>query len=119
MPTNKVEVYRVLYRINHAFAFVVERLKKLEPMQIVAPRYIRNFQGYTQELQAKINQELLEELHGIELDAWARFGKIREAEEKRLRDPDDVFIQAEERRKELAKQKSKNEKNRSSKRKQP
>ena len=34
---------------------------------------------------------------------WGRVGKIRQAEEKRLRDPDDVFIQAEERRKELAK----------------
>jgi hypothetical protein len=105
MATNKVEIYRLLYRINHAFAFVVDRLKELEPMQIVAPRYIRNFQGYTQELQADINQELLEAMHGMELDDWGKFGKIRQAEEKRLRDPNDVFIQAEERRKELAKKK--------------
>jgi hypothetical protein len=105
MATNKVEIYRLLYRINHAFAFVVDRLKELETMQIVAPRYIRNFQGYTQELQADINQELLEAIHGMELDDWARFGKIRQAEEKRLRDPDDVFIHAEERKKELEKQK--------------
>ena len=62
-------------------------------------------------MQADINQELLEALHGMELDDWARFGKVRQAEEKRLRDPDDVFIQAEERRKELAKQKKKRKQN--------
>jgi hypothetical protein len=30
------------------------------------------------------------------LDEWGRFGKIRQAEEKRLRDPADVLIHAEE-----------------------
>jgi hypothetical protein len=36
-----------------------------------------------------------------------RFGKVRSAREKELRDPDDVFIHAEERRKELARQSKK------------
>jgi hypothetical protein len=54
-----------------------------------------------------MNQELLEILHGAELDDWSRFGKVRQAREKELRDPDDVFIHAEERRKELAKRKKK------------
>jgi hypothetical protein len=64
-------------------------------------------QGYAQELQAEINQELLETMHQTELDDWGRFGKVRQAEEKRLRDPDDVFIHAKERRKELAKKRKK------------
>jgi len=54
-----------------------------------------------------MNQELLETMHATELDDWGRFGKIRQAEEKRLRDPDDVFIHAEERRKELRKKSKK------------
>jgi hypothetical protein len=70
----------------------------------------RLFKGYTKELQSKINQELLEPMHATELDDWGRFGKIRQAEEKRLQDPDDVFIHAEERRKELAKERKKNKK---------
>jgi hypothetical protein len=49
-----------------------------------------------QELQAEINQDLLETMHQTELDDWGRFGKVRQAEEKRLRDPADVLIQAEE-----------------------
>jgi hypothetical protein len=50
-------------------------------------------------------------MHSEELDDWGRFGKIRQAEEKRLRDPDDVFIHAEERRREInkaAKRKARN-----------
>jgi hypothetical protein len=49
----------------------------------------------------------LEILHSAELDDWSRYGKVRQAREKELRDPDDVFIHAEERRKELAKQRKK------------
>ncbi len=53
-------------------------------------------------------------MHQDELDDWGRFGKIRQAEEKRLRDPDDVFIQAEERRQELKKQELKKKKRKQS-----
>jgi hypothetical protein len=61
-----------------------------------------------QELQAEINQDLLETMHQTELDDWGRFGKVRQAEEKRLRDPADVLIQAEEyKRSQLRKKKDK------------
>jgi len=53
-------------------------------------------------LQAEINQDVVEILDGIESHDMFRFGKVRSAREKELRDPDDVFIQAEERRQELA-----------------
>jgi hypothetical protein len=49
-----------------------------------------------------MNQELLEILHSAELDDWSRYGKVRQTREKELRDPDDVFVHAEERRRELA-----------------
>jgi hypothetical protein len=65
------------------------------------------FPGFAQELQAEFNQEFLSELHDLELDDWNEYGKVRQRWEKHLRDPDDVFIHAEERRKQLAKQKRK------------
>jgi hypothetical protein len=43
-------------------------------------------------------------MDGVESDDLARFGKARTAREKELRDPDDVFIEAEARRQELARQ---------------
>jgi hypothetical protein len=67
------------------------------------PKSAKLLSGLAQELQAEINQEFLEDLHQLELDDC----KVRQAREKELRDPDDVFIQSEERKKQLAKQRKK------------
>lgn len=100
--TKKLSIYHTLYRLNRSFAAIVEHCRTLEATRFFRSKYLRNFQGFTQELQAEINEELLETLQRAELEDWNRYGKVREAWEKRIRDPDDVFIQADERRKELA-----------------
>ena len=102
--TKKLLIYHTLYRLNLSFSNIVTRCRELHDAGGLTARSTKLFQGYTQELQAEINQELLETMHATELDDWGRFGKIRQSEEKRLRDPDDVFIHAKERRKELQKQ---------------
>jgi hypothetical protein len=104
----KLLIYHTLYRLNLSFSSIVTRCRELLDAGALTAHSTRLFQGYTQELQAEINQELLETMHATELEDWGRFGKIRQAEEKRLQDPDDVFIHAEERRKELAKKRKKN-----------
>lgn len=105
--TKKLHVYHTLYRLNLSFSNIVVHSRTLQEAGVFTAKSTRLFQGYAQELQAEMNQELLETMHQTELDDWGRFGKIRQAQEKRLRDPDDVFIQAEERRKELAKKRKK------------
>lgn len=110
MATNKIEIYRLLYKLNHGFGFVVEQLRQMEATKFFSTKSLRNFQGFTQELQAEFNQEFLELLHQLELDDWGRYGKVRQAREKELSDPDDVFIKAEERRQELKKKKRKQNK---------
>jgi len=42
-------------------------------------------------------------MHQDELDDWAQFGEVRATYEKNLKDPDDVFLDAEERKQELRK----------------
>ena len=105
--TKKLHVYHTLYRLNLSFSNIVAHCRMLQEAGVFSAKSTRLFQGYAQELQAEMNQELLETMHQTELDDWGRFGKIRQAQEKRLRDPDDVFIHAEERRKELAKKRKK------------
>jgi len=107
MANTKSTNYRTLYRMNRAFDYITEQLGLLDQARLLRQGMLKVLRGYTQELQADINQEALEIMHQDELDDWGRFGKTRQAEEKRLRDPDDVFIHARERRKELAKQKKK------------
>ena len=94
--TKKLHVYHTLYRLNLSFTNIVGHCHTLQEAGRLTAKSSKVFQGYVQELQAEINQELLERMHDDELEDWARFGKIRQAEEKRLRDPADVLIQAEE-----------------------
>ena len=110
MANTKSTNYRTLYRMNRCFDFITEQLSLLTQAGLLSRKSLRNFQGYTQELQAEINQELLERMHQTELDDWGRYGKVRQAREKELSDPDDVFIHAEERRQELKKKKRKQHK---------
>ena len=102
--TKKLHVYHILYRLNLSFSNIVGHCRALQEAGSLTAKSSKVFQGYAQELQAEINQELLERMHDDELEDWARFGKIRLAEEKRLRDPDDVFIHAKERKRQIARE---------------
>ena len=105
--TKKLLIYHTLYRLNLSFSNIVTHCRTLQEAGVLTAKSTRLFQGYAQELQAEMNQELLETMHQTELDDWGRFGKIRQAEEKRIKDPDDVFIHAEARKQELLKKRKK------------
>jgi hypothetical protein len=105
--TKKLHVYHILYRLNLSFSNIVGHCRALQEAGSFTAKSSRLFQGYAQELQAEINQQLLETMHQTELDDWGRFGRIRQAEEKRLKDPADVLIQAKEyKRSQLRKKKT-------------
>ena len=100
----KLRIYHTVYRLNLSFTNIVEHCAALREYGVFTAKFTRLYQSYAQELQAEINQGLVETLEGIESHDMFRFGKVRSAREKELRDPDDVFIHAEERRQELARQ---------------
>ena len=102
--TQKAGIYETLSSLNLAFAQVVQHLHTLNKIGLSKSKAAKLFPDFAQELQAEFNQQFLEDLHQIELDDWNEYGKARQKYEKHLRDPDDVFIHAEERRKQLAKQ---------------
>jgi len=108
----KAQLYRTLYRLNLSFARIVDSCRELQGTGAFRAKFIRLHQAFAQELQAEINEEVLGILHGMETDDQYRFGKVRDARDKELRDPDDVFIHARERRKELAQQRKKQPKGR-------
>jgi hypothetical protein len=100
--TKKLHVYHILYRLNLSFSNIVGHCRALQEAGSFTAKSSKLFQGYAQELQAEINQELLEGMHDAELVDWARFGKVRQAREKELRDPNDILIQAKERKEQIA-----------------
>jgi hypothetical protein len=93
--TKKLHIYHTLYRLNLSFASIVTRCRALEESGIFPAKTVRRYQGFTQELQSEINEELLETMQEIESDDWNRHGKVRQAWEKELRDPDDVLASKE------------------------
>jgi hypothetical protein len=101
--TKKAETYHILYQLNSSFAAIVGHFTALQQVGAITSQSNREFQAFTQELQAEFNQEFLLDWHETEMDDWYRFGKVRQAQEKRLKDPDDVFIHARERKQELSK----------------
>lgn len=103
----KTQIYRTLYRLNLSFMRIVDHCGELQETGIFRSKFTRIHKAFAQGLQAEINEEALSILLDIETDDRNRFGKIRDARDKELRDPDDVFIHAEERRRELAKQRKK------------
>jgi len=100
----KAEIYETLSSMNRAFAGLVQHLQTLHGTGLFKSKAAKLFPSFALELQAEFNQEFLEGLHQLELDDWGRYGKARDKWEKHLRDPDDVFIHAKERKKQLAKQ---------------
>jgi hypothetical protein len=100
----KLRIYHTIYRLNLSFANIVAHCRALGESGILGPKDTRLYQSYAQELQAEINEEVVAIMDEVELRDMHRFGKVRLAREKELRDPDDVFIHAEERRRELARQ---------------
>jgi hypothetical protein len=100
----KLRIYHTIYRLNLSFANIVAHCRALGESGILGPKDTRLYQSYAQELQAEINEEVVAIMDEVELRDMHRFGKARLAREKELRDPDDVFIHAEERRRELARQ---------------
>lgn len=105
-PNNagKLRIYLTIYRLNLSFSNIVGHCRALQESGVLTAKFTRLYQSYTQELQSEINETVMETMDGIELRDMARFGKVRVAREKELRDPDDVFIHAEGRRSELARQ---------------
>ena len=102
--TQKTGIYETLSSLNTAFAQVVQNLHTLQKTGLFKSKAAKLFPGFAQELQAECNQEFLEDLHDLELEDWSEYGKARQRWEKYLRDPDDVLLEAKERKKQLAKQ---------------
>jgi hypothetical protein len=105
--TQKADVYETLSSLNMAFAGIIQHLQTLQKTGVFKSETAKLFPSFALELQAEFNQEFLDDLHQLELDDWGRYGKTRQRWEKHLRDPDDVFIHAKEREKQLAKQRKK------------
>lgn len=66
--------------------------------------FLRTFQIEVEDLRAQANFEVLEHMSDREQRDWAHFGRLCREWDRQFEDPDDVYLEAEEREKERGKQ---------------
>jgi hypothetical protein len=84
--TEKARIYHMLAQMSSSFSSIVRYCADLEQAGALAPKAKNRFQAFTVEVQAELNLEVLEHMDGIEMEDWARGGRVREKWEKYLRD---------------------------------
>ncbi len=108
-PVERLDVYENLYALNRDFGQVLADLARLHELGVF-PRDIGPIlRILVQQTRAWANQELVEMLQPLEQDERAWFGRVYDRWEKRMKDPNDVLLEAkhllEKRRREAARKK--------------
>jgi hypothetical protein len=93
-PSQKLRVSEILYSLNQGFEQVLADLRRLQQFPFFRREFLGEFRVMVEETRAWANFDVLETMHGRELDDWTRFGRLRHRWEKKYRDPDDVLIEA-------------------------
>jgi hypothetical protein len=83
--TEKARIYHMLAQMSSSFSSIVRYCADLEQVGALTPRAKNRFQAFTVEVQGELNLEILDHLEGIEMEDWARGGRVREKWEKYLR----------------------------------
>ncbi|HLJ25404.1 MAG TPA: hypothetical protein VKY85_01720 [Candidatus Angelobacter sp.] len=78
------QVYQALFLLNRSFHLIVQRLEELDKTGIFDSQHLKQLRGLTQELQADVNNHLLEKLHFVEREDCYHFSKVRIARDHRL-----------------------------------
>jgi hypothetical protein len=88
----KMHVYEVLYSMNQGFEQALQGLKDLAKYALIRKDSLRSIAVGIQEVRAGANADFIEELGELERNDQGRFWKERRAFEKKLEDPDDIYI---------------------------
>lgn len=102
-PT-KLDAYEALQTLNRCFEATLLSLERLEHLGLFRLEFLNAYRITLEYTRAQANDELLHTLQDLEQDDTARFGCLHDEREKQLRDPDDVFFHAIERRQEIKEQ---------------
>jgi hypothetical protein len=83
--TGKARIYHTLAQMSSSFSSIIRYCADLEQAGALTPKAKNRFQAFTVEVQGEVNLEVLEHMDGIEMEDWARGGRVRERWEKYLR----------------------------------
>ena len=102
-PT-KLHAYEALQTLNRCFEATLLSLERLEHLGLFRLEFLNAYRVTLEYTRAQANDELIHTLQDLEQEDTARFERMQDEWEKQLRDPDDVFFHARDRRQEIKEQ---------------
>ena len=100
----KLHIYEGIFNLNRAFHATLLSLERLENLGFFRSEYLNACKIELEHARANINDELIETLHDYEEEEGFRFWKMQKEWDDRLKDPDDVFFEARNRKHEIKEQ---------------
>ena len=93
-PVERLPVYENLHALNRDFEQVLNDIARLQELGVFQRDLGHILSVVVKETRAWANMERAEFLQMREQDAWAYFGRLHNRWEKKLRDPNDVLLEA-------------------------
>ena len=100
----KLRIYESLFLWNQGADQLVVTLRSMEKLPFADKESLQTAQLTVEEVRANVNADFVEELGEMERLDEGRFCKQKRAYEKKWRDPDDVYLDVEEREQERKQQ---------------
>jgi hypothetical protein len=102
--TTKVHLYQALYLFNRGFEITLAGLKRLEELGVFRQENLSDYEVRLEATRAIANEELTSVMQSYEEDDTTYWDNRYRDREKEMRDPDDVFFDARDRREEIKEQ---------------
>jgi hypothetical protein len=100
----KLHIYEGIFNLNRAFHATLLSLEQLENLGFFRSEYLNACKIELEHTRANANDELIETLREYEQDEGGRFYRMQKEWEDQLKDPDDVFLAAKNRKEEIKEQ---------------
>ena len=93
----KANKYELLRSMNDGFEQIPRNLKRLGRLELIPKDSLRSIVVEIEETRAGANADIAERISERERVGHARFGRERRVLERRLEDPDDVYVVVQQR----------------------
>lgn len=100
----KLRIYESLFLWNQGIDQLLATLRGMEKFPLARKSALQYAQAEIEEVRADVNADFIEELADLERNDEGRFWKQKRAYEKKRQDPDDVYIDVEQREEERKQQ---------------
>ena len=100
----KLHIYEGIFNLNRAFHATLLSLERLENLGFFRPEYLNACKVELEHTRANVNDELIETLRDYEQEEGGRFYQMQKEWNDQLKDPDDVFLAAKNRKEEIKQQ---------------